>query len=552
MRLARLVSLAGASAAAQPSWHSFAGTNYGGGASMPDVNTAQLGFVRDPLGPPWLWAEWPVVGHGVSSQPPFPNVTAMKGPFTQQFIYMDFAGVVRKMQHGHSEDGAAAAISALGVTGLPSLDLPTLSSNTPNTSAPSGWDLLLNHTQLWKDIVYTQVYAFNSAQWREKHAPLLHWQLGNEINGCMFNAVPVLNTTDCSFTGPIWNSAMQREAYANLFFGPTAEAVRRASTDAYGEPTQVQIVLGSVANAFSERSLAWLDSLLGHEIVSPDTAPSLHGKRVVDVVQIASVHYLVTHWSEPAAKSVVPTTPGEQWQAQLDRIATWLQPAGPLAGVWATEEHGKSGYGVVTAWKVLSRWLQWWVTRAEAGNNFTYPCAHSSTGHCTRGKASLWGTDLPKPGGAAIEGMAALGALLGNAPLSSLTLEPRCEQQPEAHSTSLETQAFCTSEGGIAALIWRRETAIDSLAASSVSVVANVTLRGACVSQAVAGLSPSSPRRLNASLGSAVARPQQLRAIITPPAADDSEDCVTIALEPPVRLSSTTQDTLLVGLRPRD
>ena len=469
---------------------------------------------------------------------------------------MDFAGVVRKMNHGHSEDGAAATISALGVTGLASLDLPTLSSNVPNTSTPSGWDLLVNHTQLWKDIVYAQVHTFNSAQWRERHAPLLHWQLGNEINGCMFNAVPVLNATDCSFGGPIWNSAMQREAYANLFFAPTAEAVRRASADAYGNPTQVQIVLGSVANGFSESSLAWLDSLLGHEIVSLDTAPSLHGKRVADVVQIASVHYLVTHWSEPAAGSVaaaLSATPDEQWRVQLDRIATWLQPAGPLAGLWATEEHGKSGYGVVTAWKVLSRWLQWWVARAAAGNNFTYPCVHSSTGHCTRGKASLWGTDLPKPGGAALEGMAALGALLGSAPLSSLTLEPRCENQPEAcQSTSLETQAFCSSEGGIAALIWRRETAMGSLVAPSMSVVANVTLRGACVRQAFAGLTPSSPRRVNATLGSAVARAQQLRARITPAAAADSEDCVTIAITPPVTLTSTTQDTLLVGLRPRD
>ena len=551
-----LLSL-GAAVAAPPSWRSFAGTNYGGGAGMPDVTTADLGFVRDPLGPPWLWAEWPVVGHGVSSHPPVPNVAVVKGPFTQQYIYMDFAGVVRKMQHGHSEDGAAASISALDVTGVASLDLPTLSANIgPNaTSMPSGWDLLVNHTQLWKDIVYTQVYAFNSVQWLESHAPMLHWQLGNEINGCMFNAVPVLNNTDCSFSGPIWNSAMQREAYANLFFGPTAEAVRRASADAYGDPTQVQIVLGSVANAFSNASLAWLDSLLNHAISSPDTAPSLHGKRVADVVQIASVHYLVTHWSEPPPESVVaalPPAPSELWQAQLDRIAsTWLQPAGPLAGLWATEEHGKSGYGVVTVWKVFGRWLQWWVARSAAGHNFTYPCVHSNTGHCARGKASIWGTDLQKPGGAAIEGMAALGGLLGSAPLSSLTLEPSCEHQPEVcRLASLETAGFCTSEGGIAALIWRRERATGSLANPTVRTVANVTLRGACVLQAIADLSQSSPRRVNATLGSAIARPQQLQARIMPPATGDSE-CVTIAIEPPVILSITAQETLLVGLRPR-
>ena len=207
--------------------------------------------------------------------------------------------------------------------------------------------------------------------------------------------------------------------------------------------------------------------------------------------------------------------------------------------------------GVVTVWKVFGRWLQWWVARSAAGHNFTYPCVHSNTGHCARGKASIWGTDLQKPGGAAIEGMAALGGLLGSAPLSSLTLEPSCEHQPEVcRLASLETAGFCTSEGGIAALIWRRERATGSLANPSVRTVANVTLRGACVLQAIADLSQSSPRRVNATLGSAIARPQQLQARIMPPATGDSE-CVTIAIEPPVILSITAQETLLVGLRPR-
>ena len=81
-----------------PSWRSFAGTNYGGGVGMPDVSRADLGFVRDPLGPPWLWSEWPVVGYGPSPQPSYANVTAVRGPFTGQFVYMDFAGTARGLK----------------------------------------------------------------------------------------------------------------------------------------------------------------------------------------------------------------------------------------------------------------------------------------------------------------------------------------------------------------------------------------------------------------------------------------------------------------------
>eukprot|EP01046_Picozoa_sp_COSAG06_P101606 COSAG06_NODE_47747_length_337_cov_0.655462_1_plen_86_part_10 len=81
----------------------------------------------------------------------------------------------------------------------------------------------------------------------------------------------------------------------------------------------------------------------------------------------------------------------------LDQIGRrWLQPAGPLAGLWATEEHGKSGYGLVTAWKVHARWLSWWLGRSATWLGFDYAC---QTGRCSRGMASLWGTDLAKPGG---------------------------------------------------------------------------------------------------------------------------------------------------------
>lgn len=224
-----------------PSWRTFAGTNYGGGAGMPDVVSADLGFVRDPLGPPWLFAEWPVVGVGASpsSAPPsLPNITAVKGPFSGRYVYMDFAGAARHLSAGHSEDAAAGVASALHVTALVGLGVPTLSKSSEVPSGadapPAGWDMLVNHTRVWQDIVYAQVHGFNSANWRAGgRAPLLHWQLGNEINGCMFNAVAVLNTSDCTLGGAIWNSAMQRNAYADLFYAPTVEAIRRASADAY-------------------------------------------------------------------------------------------------------------------------------------------------------------------------------------------------------------------------------------------------------------------------------------------------------------------------------
>ena len=98
MLLLMSTALLAAGTTGAPSWRSFAGTNYGGGVGMPDVSRADLGFVRDPLGPPWLWSEWPVVGYGPSPQPSYANVTAVRGPFTGQFVYMDFDGTIRGLK----------------------------------------------------------------------------------------------------------------------------------------------------------------------------------------------------------------------------------------------------------------------------------------------------------------------------------------------------------------------------------------------------------------------------------------------------------------------
>jgi hypothetical protein len=379
----------------------------------------------------------------------------------------------------------------------------------------------------------------------------------------MFNAVAVLNSSDCTMGGVIWNSAMQLNAYADLYFAPTAEAVRRASSDAYdGDPIRVQVVLGSVANAYSEQSLRWLDRLLNHTMTCANVAPSLHGKRVADVVQIASIHYLVPHWSEPAVAGAGGPPPSEneaadeEWRRQLDRIGDkWLQPTGPLAGLWATEEHGKSGYGIVTAWKVYGRWLNWWVERsASLDFNFTYPC---QTGQCSRGKASLWGTDLAKPGGSAIEGMTALGHLLGDSPLSILSVAPGGPPTRGGGGSSIETSGVCTAAGGIAALLWRKESAPDGVRGSGAqhTSIANITLRAPCVRDIMAQLRSVSVSgsNFNATLGSAVTRPRQLHAKILTVVGKGhgrGSDAVTIGIEPAVALTSAAQETLLLGLTP--
>lgn len=298
-----------------------------------------------------------------------------RGPFSGKLRYLDFHGKYQRWKFDN--DAVVEEAGRKGLTILPCFGPPRKFK-------------LPEETTVWQDVVYAQVLRYNTG--RFALFPLRYWQLGNEINSIgMFNILGIKPRKGES----IWkyfNLPEQAKAYVNLYFAPTAVAVRRASKDAYGDEGKVRIVLGSVANAYNPRSREWMDELLSRSINSP-TAPELNGKAVFEVADILSFHYLVT-----AGRP--------DWEEALDEIYRKWVASGRMLGMWATEEHGRRGRGFVTVCRVAARWLHFW-------------CTHKWLPE--RGRCIFWGADLPKPGGKGIEAVRILGRFLEDWPLKEVT-----------------------------------------------------------------------------------------------------------------------------------
>ncbi len=304
------------------------------------------------------------------------GTTPFRGPFSGRTIFLDFNG--RYQRWGFDNDAVVEEAGRKGLTILPCLGLPRKVSIEEDTA-------------LWQDIVYAQVLRYNTGRFAK--FPLRYWQLGNEINEAvgMFNILGI-RLKKGETVWKYFNLPDQRRAYVNLYFAPTAAAVRRASKDAYGDERKVRIVLGSVANAYNPRSREWMDELLSQRIESR-SAPELNGRAVWEVADILSFHYLVT-----AGRP--------DWEEALDEIYRRWVASGRMLGMWATEEHGRKGRGFVTVCRVAARWLHFW-------------CTHEWRPE--RGRCIFWGTGLPKPGGRGIEAVRCLGEFLGDWPLEEVT-----------------------------------------------------------------------------------------------------------------------------------
>lgn len=197
----------------------------------------------------------------------------------------------------------------------------------------------------------------------------VYWQFGNEINGPRFLRNVV------SWTGG--EIGRDREAalekflplYVEYFLAPGVEAVRGVSQELHGEPGRIQVMLGSLANARDPRAIRWYEALLAYRIAGSN-APTLAGKKVHEVVNALSIHYLVS--AEDAG-----------WREMLDRLADNWMGKGAIRAIWSTEEGGvrraQSGYGGATALRVAARYLDWWSARGW---------------DASQGQCFFWGHDI--------------------------------------------------------------------------------------------------------------------------------------------------------------
>ncbi|HEY9825917.1 MAG TPA: hypothetical protein V6D19_10745 [Stenomitos sp.] len=242
----------------------------------------------------------------------------------------------------------------------------------------------------WKDIVYKQALTLA----KMPNGPdKVYWQIGNEINSKDHSLAfrTFFNEGSNSKTFP--NDEFVIAGHVEYYLAPTVEALRKASRDSLASDNRIRIALGSVANAGNPSSVDWMNKLLAYRIRG-DFAPSLAGKQVKDLVNIITIHYLVT-------------SDDTSWREVLTQLSnTWIGQ-GQIAGIWLTEEIGKlrayAGRGGATALKVTARYLDW-----ALGRSITP----------TQGRVFMWGSGLGNPGTTGDEAMQTLFNFLGNTPLS--------------------------------------------------------------------------------------------------------------------------------------
>ena len=266
----------------------------------------------------------------------------------------------------------------------------------------------------WKQVVYRQAVRLARLPAAEKR---IHWQIGNEANTRHWSAN--LRRWAARQDMPGARGTARRNdpfvipLYAEYFFAPSVEALRQAGRDTFGAEDRMRILLTSVAHAYTEETLAWLEALLSYRIRG-DYAPSLKGRRVLELIDIITIHYLVSRGDE-------------NWRDILDRLhAKWVG-RGRIRGVWSTEELGKNfgrkGLGAATALKVAARYLSWWQERSMAPE---------------QGRALFWGWRMGVRGTRGEDSLRALHEFLGDTPLA--TIERGIAGAPDTHD--LEAYLF--------------------------------------------------------------------------------------------------------------
>jgi hypothetical protein len=244
----------------------------------------------------------------------------------------------------------------------------------------------------WKDIVYKQALRVAKIPYGTER---VYWQIGNEINSQGYSrAIQSLGNSSAQYK-PRPNDEATIPYYVEYYLAPSVESLRKVSRDLYKSDDKIKIALGSIANASNSNSIEWQNTLLSYRIRG-DFAPSLAGKQVKDLVNILTIHYLIT-------------VGDGYWRNTLDTLWSRWVGQGGISGIWLTEEIGKlwaySGRGAATALKVTARYLDWTESRSLKP---------------AQGRAFLWGANISKSGTTGTtgdDGMKALYSFLGNAPI---------------------------------------------------------------------------------------------------------------------------------------
>ena len=233
------------------------------------------------------------------------------------------------------------------------------------------------------------------------------WQFGNEINGPRF----LRNMADWGGVNKRDKAEAMRQiipVYVEYFLAPGVEAIRNTSRELHGDPERIHVMLGSLAGARNPNSIRWYEQLMEYTIKG-DNAKSLAGRKVYEIVDSLSIHYLVT-------------AQDDGWTEIMDNLAKKWVGRGAIRRIWSTEEIGvrraQSGKGASTALRVTARYLDWWLKQGWSPNQ----------GHCF-----FWGAEMGEAGTRANDALRTLVEFTGQTALA---------RQPGAEVGELENYLF--------------------------------------------------------------------------------------------------------------
>jgi hypothetical protein len=168
--------------------------------------------------------------------------------------------------------------------------------------------------------------AYSAHPAAEKH---LFFQWGDDINSQRLGTSPDSKTIVAAprngvLTKRNVNLPPDAAAYAENYFAPAVEALRKASIDVFGDVKRIPVIVGSCARAGRDDNRDWYRTVLEHTI-SGELAPSLTGRKVIDLADYLTVNY-------PFADAANTKSLQSLWNDYGKRIK----------GLWITEEFGST------------------------------------------------------------------------------------------------------------------------------------------------------------------------------------------------------------------
>jgi hypothetical protein len=174
----------------------------------------------------------------------------------------------------------------------------------------------------WKSLVYEQC---NKLAQLTNSQNRLYYQLGNEITSAAVSK-SLRYVQNLPYSSGFDYDQFNIPFFVEKYMAPTLEAIDSSSLLNFGSKGKINICLGSITNAGNSAALPFTNALLNYTIKGIN-APSLAGKKVYELINIITIHYMMGNSSMNV------------WQNNLNGYANWIG-IGRIKGVWSTEEVG--------------------------------------------------------------------------------------------------------------------------------------------------------------------------------------------------------------------